>query len=104
MLLEALLACVGVTLRSLAAAMGLEIRGATLTAEATFDARGTLGVDRSVPVGVGPATVTAAVDCDAGPEALERLAAGTERFCVVGPSLAHPPTIRIVRAWSHAPR
>jgi uncharacterized OsmC-like protein len=98
MLLEALVACAGVTLRSVATAMGLEVRAASLTAEATFDARGTLGVDRQAPVGLTEAVVTAVVDCDADDATLERLASGTERFCVVGQSLATPPRIVVTRA------
>ena len=58
MLLEALVACAGVTLRSVATSMGLDLGAASLTAESSFDARGTLGLDRSVPVGVGETTVT----------------------------------------------
>lgn len=93
MLLEALLACAGVTLRSVATAMSLTIRDAQLTAEGTFDARGTLGIDRTVPVGVTDITVTATLDTDATDEQLERLATLTERYCVVGQSLAQPPRI-----------
>ncbi|WP_166850556.1 OsmC family protein [Isoptericola sp. BMS4] len=98
MLLEALLACAGVTLRSVATAMGLTVRSATLSARGEFDARGTLGVDRSVPVGVTGVTVTATLDTDADDAALDRLARSTERYCVVGRSLAQPPTFRVLRA------
>jgi uncharacterized OsmC-like protein len=91
MLLEALVACAGVTLRSVATAMQLDIRSATLRAESTFDARGTLGISRDVSVGIGEVTVTADLDTDARPEQLERLAALTERYCVVGQSLRTPP-------------
>jgi uncharacterized OsmC-like protein len=100
MLLEAVLACAGVTLRSVATAMGVEVRSAELVASSSFDARGTLGLDRSVPVGVGPVTVTATLDCDADDAALARLAASTERYCVVGQSLGTPPTIVVRRAGS----
>jgi uncharacterized OsmC-like protein len=91
MLLEALLACAGVTLRSVATAMRLDIRSATLRAESSFDARGTLGIARDVPVGIGEVTVTADLDTDAGADDLDRLAALTERYCVVGQSLRTPP-------------
>jgi len=84
MLVEALLACAGVTLRSVATAMGLTVRSATLRADGTFDARGTLGMDREVPVGVQDLVVTVALDTDADDPALERLARSTERYCVVG--------------------
>src|SRR6476469_4660616 len=65
MLLEALLACAGVTLRSVATVMGIDVRTASLRADGVFDARGTLGVDRSVPVGVSDVVVTAVLDTDA---------------------------------------
>ncbi len=97
LLLDALLACAGVTMRSVATAMGLDVRSARLTATSTFDARGTLGLDRDVPVGVGPIEVVAELDCDADDAALERLAISTERYCVVGRSLADPPTITVRR-------
>jgi uncharacterized OsmC-like protein len=97
MLLEALLACAGVTLRSVATAMQLPIRSADLAAEGVFDARGTLGVDRSVPVGVTDITVTATLDTDASDDELARLASLTERYCVVGQSLNQPPTIVVRR-------
>lgn len=97
MLLEALLACAGVTLRSVATAMRVEIRSASLRADGVFDARGTLGIDRSVPVGVSDVVVTAEVDTDADDATLERLATSTERYCVVGQSLSTPPRIVVRR-------
>ncbi|MDD9207675.1 OsmC family protein [Georgenia sp. 10Sc9-8] len=90
MLLEALVACAGVTLRSVATAMGLTVRSAELRADGVFDARGTLGVDRQVPVGVSHVVVTAEIDSDATEADLERLARATERYCVVGQSLREP--------------
>lgn len=97
MLLEAVLACAGVTLRSVATGMGIAIRSADLAAEGSFDARGTLGIDRAVPVGVTGVTVTATLDTDAGDDQLARLATMTERYCVVGRSLAEPPEIVVRR-------
>ena len=97
LLMQALVACAGVTLRSVATAMALEVRSATLVADAVFDARGTLGLDRSVDVGVQRVRVVATVDIDAGDDDLARLAAATERYCVVGQSLRHPPAIVIRR-------
>ena len=97
MLMEALLACAGVTLRSVATAMGVELRSAALTADGVFDARGTLGVDRTVPVGVTDVVVTATLDTAADDASLERLAAATERYCVVGQSLATPATFVVRR-------
>ena len=98
MLLEALLACAGVTLRSVATAMGLDVRAVSGRAEGWFDARGTLGVDRAAPVGVQDVVVTFALDTGAEDEALRRLATATERYCVVGASLADPPRIVVRRA------
>jgi uncharacterized OsmC-like protein len=97
MLLEALLACTGVTLRSVATAMGLTVRSASLRADGVFDARGTLGVDREVPVGVQDVVVTIEIDCDADAAALERLAVATERYCVVGQSLQDRPKLIVRR-------
>lgn len=97
MLLEAVLACAGVTLRSVATAMGVDVRAAELTAQSAFDARGTLGLDRDVAVGVGAVTVTIEIDTDAGDAALARLAQLTERYCVVGQSLREPPRMVVRR-------
>jgi uncharacterized OsmC-like protein len=98
LLLEALLACAGVTLRSVATVMGLTVESAQLRAEGFFDARGTLGVDRTAPVGLTDVVVTAALVTDASDTDLERLARSTERYCVVGRSLAEPPRIVVARA------
>ena len=97
MLLEAVLACAGVTMRAVATSMGLGITAADLSAEAEFDARGTLGLDRSAPVGITGLTITATLTTRATDEELGRLATATERYCVVGQSLADPPRIRIRR-------
>jgi uncharacterized OsmC-like protein len=98
LLMQALVACVGVTLRSVATAIGLHLRSASLVAEAVFDARGTLGLDRAVDVGVQDTRVVATLDVDADDATLARLAASTERYCVVGQSLRHPPVLEIRRA------
>lgn len=100
MLLEALVACSGVTLRSVATAIGVEIRSASLRADAVFDARGTLGMDRTVPVGVTDIVVTAELDTDADDKALERLARSTERYCVVAQSLREDVRFRVRRTGS----
>ena len=97
MLLEALLACAGVTLRSVATAMGMTVRSAALRADGVFDARGTLGVDRQVPVGIQDIVVTVEIDCDADDAALQRLASATERYCVVGQSLRENPRFVVRR-------
>ena len=101
LLLAALLACAGVTLRSVATAMGLSVRSATLRADGSFDARGTLGVDRSAPVGVQGVVVTIDIDTEADDAALERLARSTERYCVVGQSLRETPRIVVRRSAGH---
>jgi len=97
MLLQALLACAGVTMRSVATALGIDIRGARLHANGEFDARGTLGVSRDTPVGVRAIQLVAEVDTDADDQALARLAELTERYCVVAQSLAQLPSLRIER-------
>ena len=98
MLLQALLGCTGVTLRSVATAMGLEIRGARLTAGAVMDARGTLGVSRDVPVGLREITVDVELDTDADDRTLAKLGELTERYCVVAQTLAELPTLTVRRA------
>ncbi|MFE3190028.1 OsmC family protein [Nocardia sp. NPDC059240] len=97
MLLEAVLACAGVTLHSVATASGVHLRSVDGRAEGFFDARGTLGVDREAPIGVQQVTVVFTVDTDAEDDALARLANLTERYCVVGRSLAEPPSIVVQR-------
>jgi uncharacterized OsmC-like protein len=100
MLLEALLACAGVTLRSVATSMGVEIRAADLRAEAYFDARGTLGLSRDVPVGCQDIHITVDLDADVDDVTLERLASLTERYCVVAHTLRDPVTLTVRRAAS----
>ena len=100
MLLEALVACAGVTLRSVAHAMSIEIRSARLRADATFDARGTLGVSRDVPVGLSDISFTAELDTDATEEQLTRLAELTERYCVVSQTLRGPVRFTVGRTAS----
>lgn len=100
MLLEAIAACAGVTCRSVATALGLPITAAEVTATGSFDATGTLGVDRTAEVGVSPVevTITVTTSAEVADAALTKLAELTERYCVVGQSLRHPPTIRVERA------
>lgn len=98
MLLDAVLGCAGVTLRSVATVMGLGLRSATGAATGSFDARGTLGLDRDVPVGVTDLRLVFTVDADADDAQLAKLAQLTERYCVVAKSLATPPVIEVVRA------
>jgi uncharacterized OsmC-like protein len=98
LLMQALVGCAGVTLRAVATAMSLEFRSAELTAEGVWDVRGTLGVDRTVPVGVLDVVVTAVIDTDADDQTLARLARAVERYCVVGQSLAESPEFVVTRA------
>jgi|SRR5680860_1639155 len=97
MLLEALLACAGVTLRSVATAIGIEIRSASLRADGSFNAGGTLGIFKDVPVGVTDLVLTMELDTDADDATLDKLATLTERYCVVGQSLNQPPKIVVRR-------
>ena len=98
MLLEALAACAGVTCRSVATAMSVAYESARIEVVSSFDARGTLGLDRTVEVGIAPAQVTILLETDADDRTLERLGELTERYCVVGQSLRHPPVIVVRRA------
>jgi uncharacterized OsmC-like protein len=97
MLLQALLACAGVTMRSVATAMGIEIRGGRLQASTEMDARGTLGVSRDAEVGLGDIEILAELDTDADDATLAKLAELTERYCVVARTLARPPHLTIRR-------
>jgi uncharacterized OsmC-like protein len=90
MLLEALAACAGVTLRAVATALGITVRGGTVTAEGDLDFRGTLGVSKDVPVGFKEIRLRFALDTDAGPEQLESLMKLTKRYCVVYQTLQQP--------------
>src|SRR6266536_4923326 len=83
MLLEALVACAGVTLRAVATALGIEIRDATIRAEGDLDFRGTLGVSKDVPVGFQQIRLHFHLDTDAREEQLATLLRLTERYCGV---------------------
>jgi uncharacterized OsmC-like protein len=98
MLLEALVGCAGVTLSAVASALGIALEGGRIVAEGTWDARGTLGVDRTAPVGISDITLTFELDTDAPSDAVERLIATTERYCVVLQTLRNPPRIACRRA------
>jgi uncharacterized OsmC-like protein len=96
MLLQALVACAGVTLRAVATAMGVTIRSGRVVAQGHWDARGTLGVDRSAPVGLSDIALSFEIDSDADPARLARMIATTERYCVILQTLRTPPTIRVL--------
>jgi len=89
MLLEALVACAGVTLRAVATALGIELRDATVRAEGNLDFRGTLGVSKDVPVGFQQIRLQFDLDTDAGEEEIATLFRLTERYCVVYQTLCH---------------
>ena len=100
MLLEALVACAGVTLRAVATSIGVELRDATVTAEGDLDFRGTLGVAKDVPVGFLDIRLQFDIDTTASEEQAATLLKLTERYCVVLQTLRAAPTIsaRITRA------
>ena len=92
MLLEALVACAGVTLKAVATAIGVELSSAHVRAEGDVDFRGTLGVDREAPVGFRDIRLTFELSSDAPQEQLDQLLKLTERYCVVLQTLrAAPP-------------
>lgn len=93
MLLEALVACAGVTLKAVATALDVPLRRATVHAEGDLDFRGTLGVDRSAPVGFRDIRLRFDLDTPAPSEQVDTLLRLTERYCVVYQSLARPGTI-----------
>jgi uncharacterized OsmC-like protein len=83
MLLEALVACAGVTLKAVATALEIPVRSGTVSAEGDLDFRGTLGVAKEVPVGFAAIRLAFAIDSDAPQEKLDQLLKLTERYCVV---------------------
>jgi len=97
MLLEALAACAGVTLTAVATSLGIAVRGGTVHAEGDLDFRGTLAVDKSVPVGFQAVRVAFELDTDADEEQLATLLRLTERYCVVYQTLARPPVMHLSR-------
>lgn len=93
MLLEALAACAGVTLSAVATALGLDVRGGTVTAEGDLDFRGTLGVAKDAPVGFRAIRLHFDLDSDLDEAELATLRRLTERYCVVYQTLAAAPDI-----------
>jgi uncharacterized OsmC-like protein len=93
MLLEALVACAGVTLRAVATSLQLNIKGGSVSAEGDLDFRGTLGVDREAPVGFKSIRLSFDLDTDADEEQLATLERLTERYCVVLQTLAGSPEV-----------
>lgn len=95
MLLEALVACAGVTLNAVATALGIALRDARIVAEGDIDGRGTLGLARDVPVGFSTLRLAFEIDSDAPPEALAKLVELTERYCVVLQTLRGAPPVSV---------
>jgi uncharacterized OsmC-like protein len=93
--LEALVACAGVTLNSVATALGIALRDATVHAEGDLDFRGTLGVDKEAPVGFKNIRLRFELDTDASPEQRAKLLQLTERYCVVYQTLRQPPPVQV---------
>ncbi|MEM1398474.1 MAG: OsmC family protein [Pseudomonadota bacterium] len=93
MLLEALVACAGVTLKAVAVAMEIPLQSAKVIAEGTFDARGTLGVDKAAPVGLSEVTLRFEVESPADPAKLEKLVQLSERYCVIYQTLKNSPAL-----------
>ena len=95
MLLEALVACAGVTLKAVATAMGIDLKDARLTAEGDLDFRGTLGVAKDAPVGFREIRLKLDLDSDAPPEQLKKLTELTERYCVVMQTIRNAPAVKV---------
>ncbi|MCZ6556936.1 MAG: OsmC family protein [SAR324 cluster bacterium] len=100
MLLEALVACAGVTLKAVATAIGVELRGGKVSAEGMLDFRGTLGVSKEAPVGFENIKLHFDLDTDADEEQLATLIKLTERYCVIYQTLNKPPPLEVTRQVS----
>ncbi|GAB4021618.1 OsmC family protein [Spirosoma koreense] len=95
MLLEALVACAGVTLKAVATAIGVVVRQGTVKAEGDLDFRGTLGVSKEAPVGFQTIRLLFELDTDASPEQVETLIKLTKRYCVIYQTLQNAPTMNL---------
>jgi len=93
MLLEALVACAGVTMRAVATSIGVQIESGNVTADGDLDFRGTMAVDRDAPVGFTAIRLDFELETEASEEELETLLRLTERFCVVFQTLSRPPQL-----------
>jgi uncharacterized OsmC-like protein len=100
MLLEALVACAGVTMKAVATALAIPIRGGSVRAEGDLDFRGTLGVDKQARVGFKDIRLSFDLDTDADAEQLETLQKLTERYCVIYQTLCNPPAVEVSRSGS----
>jgi len=95
MLLEALVACAGVTMKAVATALGINIRAGTVHAEGDLDFRGTLGIAKESPVGFSDVRLRFELDTDASADQLASLLKLTERYCVVYQTLRNPPKLSV---------
>ena len=95
MLLEALVACAGVTLKAVSTALDIPLKSGTVSAEGDLDFRGTLGVVKDAPVGFAQIRLTFAVDTDAPQEKLDQLLKLTERYCVVYQTIKSGPPVEV---------
>jgi len=98
MLLEALVACAGVTLKAVSTALGIEIRSGKVHAEGDLDFRGTLGIAKDAPVGFKDIRLAFDLDTDASAEQLAALFKLTERYCVIYQTLRNPPALAVSSA------
>jgi uncharacterized OsmC-like protein len=97
MLLEALVACAGVTLKAVSTALGIQLREGEVHAEGDLDFRGTLGVSKEAPVGFAAIRLRFELDSDADAATLDKLVSLTERYCVVLQTLRNAPTVTVSR-------
>ena len=97
MLLEALVACAGVTLKAVATALGINLKDAKLTAEGDLDFRGTLGVAKDAPVGFRAIRLTFDLESNASEDQLKKLIELTERYCVVMQTIRNAVPVQVVR-------
>lgn len=95
MLLQALVACAGVTLQAVATALEFRLNGGTVTAEGDLDFRGTLGVDKAAPVGFRAVRLSFSLETDEPEERIATLTRLTERYCVVLQTLRTPPAFNL---------
>jgi uncharacterized OsmC-like protein len=95
MLLEALVACAGVTLKAVSTALGINLRAGHVSAEGDLDFRGTLGVDKEAPVGFAEIRLKFDVDTDEPQEKLDQLLKLTERYCVVYQTIKSGPPVAV---------
>ncbi len=95
MLLEALVACAGVTLKAVATALGIDLKDARLFAEGDLDFRGTLGVAKDAPVGFREIRLRFELDADAPADQLKKLIELTERYCVVMQTIRNAPPVKV---------